>query len=109
VELLGKRRRIGRTERGTVYEQAARVHGGGAFRDMRRVDIELDQPTEDGERMVVLFTNAPSTMLAAVPAAELYLARWSIENMFQRLESALNSEIKTLAHPRAALFAFGTA
>ena len=29
--------------------------------------------------------------------------------MFQRLESALKSEVRTLGQPRAALFAFGTA
>jgi hypothetical protein len=41
--------------------------------------------------------------------ARLYRKRWSIEGMFQRLESVLNSELKTLGQPKAALLAFGTA
>lgn len=35
--------------------------------------------------------------------------RWRIEGLFGRLESVLNSEIRTLGHPRAALLAFATA
>ena len=35
--------------------------------------------------------------------------RWRIEGMFQRLESVLHSEIKSLGHPRAALLGFATA
>lgn len=40
---------------------------------------------------------------------KLTARRWRIENMFQRLEGALNSEITALGHPRAALLAFGVA
>ncbi|MGT2493898.1 transposase [Cupriavidus basilensis] len=42
-------------------------------------------------------------------AERLYRRRWSIENLFQRLESVLNSEIRSLSQPRAALLAFGVA
>ena len=41
--------------------------------------------------------------------AGLYRKRWTIEGLFGRLEAALNSEVRTLAHPRAALLAFGLA
>ena len=35
--------------------------------------------------------------------------RWQAEGLFGRLEAALNSEVRTLGYPRAALFAFGLA
>ena len=41
--------------------------------------------------------------------AALYRKRWRIEGMFQRLESVLHSEIKSLGHPRAALLGFTVA
>lgn len=41
--------------------------------------------------------------------ARLYRKRWRIEGLFGRLESVLNSEIKTLGHPRAALLGFAVA
>ena len=41
--------------------------------------------------------------------ARLYRKRWTVEGMFQRLESALHSEVKTLGQPKSALLAFGTA
>ena len=41
--------------------------------------------------------------------AKLYRRRWRIENMFQRLESVLQSEVRTLGIPRAALLAFAVA
>jgi len=39
----------------------------------------------------------------AATIARLYRQRWRIEGMFHRLESVLNSEIKTLGHPLARL------
>ena len=47
--------------------------------------------------------------LKAKRLAKLYRHRWRIENLFQRLESVLHSEVRTLGHPRAALLAFGVA
>jgi len=47
--------------------------------------------------------------MKATKLAQLYRRRWRIENLFQRLESVLHSEVRTLGHPRAALLAFGVA
>jgi hypothetical protein len=58
--------------------------------------------------VVRLLTNLAKTVKAKT-IAKLYLKRWTIERMFGRLESALNSEVNTLAYPAAALFAFGLA
>lgn len=74
----------------------------------RRIQITLDSPTEAGEHTIGLWTNLPMTVDAAT-VAQLYRKRWRIEGMFQRLESVLHSEIKSLGHPRAALLGFAVA
>ena len=74
----------------------------------RRIEIELDTPTEAGETVIRLWSNLPASVDAATIAA-LYRKRWRIEGMFQRLESVLHSEIKSLGHPRSALLGFTVA
>ncbi|MDP3805436.1 MAG: hypothetical protein U1A81_13350 [Hydrogenophaga sp.] len=44
--------------------------------------------------------------IEAVTIARLYRKHWRIQGMFPRLESVLQSEIKCLGHPRAALLGF---
>lgn len=56
----------------------------------------------------MLWSNLPPG-IDATTIARLYRKRWRIEGMFGRLESVLNSEIKTLGHPRAALLGFAVA
>jgi hypothetical protein len=106
---VGPRREIGRCDTGMVFEQEVTIPDGeGGTHSLRRIEIELDTPTEDGVTVVRLLTNLPKSVKAK-KVAKLYLKRWTIERMFGRLESALNSEINTLAYPAAALFAFGLA
>jgi IS4 transposase len=110
MTLRGPRRRVAQTARGVVYEQRAVLEDDRGQRlRVRRIEVHLAQPTEDGERVIVLLSNVPARTLSAVRLADLYLARWTIETMFQRLEAALHSEVRSLGHPRAALLAFGTA
>ena len=110
MTLPGRRRRVGRTARGAVYEQqAVLTDDTGHQLAVRRIEVHLAHPTEDGERVIVLLSNVPAGTLSPVRLADLYLARWTIETMFQRLEAALHSEVRSLGHPRAALLAFGTA
>ncbi|ADO72694.1 Transposase, IS4-like protein [Stigmatella aurantiaca DW4/3-1] len=107
---VGKRKRVGRVETGVVFEQPVQVEDdGGRLLTLRRIELQLDEPTEEGEPLIRLLTNAPKEKLSAEKVACLYRKRWSIEGMFQSLESALHSEVRTLGHPRAALLAFGTA
>jgi hypothetical protein len=75
----------------------------------RRIELELDQPTEDGDTRIRLLTNLPEQRFDACAVARLYRRRWTIEGLFQRLESVLQSEIRTLGYPRAALLAFAIA
>lgn len=109
-ELLGKRRRIGRGERGVVYEQTLRVTHPLTDEDLllRRITIVLEEPTVDGDTEIHLLTNLPKRF-GAVRVAAAYLERWRVENAFQEIEQALRGEVNTLAYPQAALLAFGIA
>lgn len=102
--------RIGRIDTGCVYEQAVAIPDevAGAELALRRIELRLDAPTDDGDTVVRLLSNAPQAFDACT-IAQLYRRRWTIESMFQRLESVLQSEIASLGQPRAALLAFGVA
>lgn len=109
-EPLGERRELGRTQTGTVYEQPVRIRGeGGRELLLRRIDVELDQVTRDGDPTVSLLSNLPAEGPGAVCGlriAELYRGRWKIETAFQELAEHFDSEINALGYPRAALFGF---
>lgn len=100
----------GRVATGAVYEQAVEfTDTAGNPVTLRRVELHLKEPTEDGETVIRILTNLPEQRFSARAIARLYRHRWKIESMFQRLESVLHSEVKSLGHPRAALLAFGVA
>jgi len=102
-------RPCGRTETGFVSEQLVSIRTEqGEDVLLRRIELQLDKPTDDGDMVIRLLTNLPESFSSQY-IASLYRERWRIENMFQRLEAALNSEITALGHPRAALLAFGVA
>lgn len=106
----GPRREVGRIETGVVYEQPVTIPIGAEDPLVaRRIEIELDHPTEDGDTMIRVLTNLPEERFDACAVAHLYRRRWTIEGLFQRLESVLNSEVRTLGYPRAALLAFSVA
>ncbi len=101
----------GRTGTGAVREQAIMVEGHET--SWRCVELALDQPTQDGDTTIRLWSNLP-TAIDAAEIAGLYRKRWhversrspGIEGMFGRLEAVLHSEIPSLGHPRAALLGF---
>ena len=107
-ELVGKRHRRGRIETGRVYEQTARLENPetGEILFARRITVELDEPTRDGETEIHLLTNLPAKDANARQVARLYAKRWTIEKAFQDLTVALVCEINTLGYPKAALFGF---
>jgi IS4 transposase len=105
-----KPRRIGKIDTGTVFEQSVSIDDdGGSPVLLRRIELRLNKPTDEGETIIRLLTNLPASEFSALALARLYRRRWRIEMMFQRLESVLQSEIPALGHPRAALLAFGVA
>jgi len=73
--------------------------------ELRRITIELDNKTRDGDTEIHILTNLPNRIRAKV-IAKLYQKRWRIETAFQELTVALKCEINTLAYPKAALFGF---
>jgi hypothetical protein len=87
-----------------IFEQNATVDG----HPHRRVRVELVKPTRDGDSFLDILTNLPPEISAATVAA-LYRKRWTLETAFQHVEKHFNSEIKTLAYPKAALFGFALA
>jgi hypothetical protein len=103
---LSKRTYRGRCDTGRVSEQRIRIEQEpGTYLELRRITIELDKPTRDGDTEIHILTNLPSRIRAKV-IARLYQKRWRIETAFQELTIALRCEINTLAYPKAALFGF---
>jgi hypothetical protein len=106
--LKGKRRYCGRSETGQVYEQVVALRDEpGDILTARRVTVELDQPTRDGDSELHILTNIAPADANALVIAELYRGRWTIASAFGELAAVLSNEIDTLAYPKAALFCFG--
>lgn len=109
-ELVGRRTRVGRCETGMVYEQAAVIFdANGRSATVRRITVELDEPTRDKVREIHILTNLPKKAATALRVAELYRRRWTIETAFAEVAKNLAGEIETLGYPRAALFSFCSA
>lgn len=104
-QLIGERRQVGRASGGMAYEQHLRV--GDMI--LRRVTVELDEPTRDGDKEIHLLTNLPESKADAAKVSDIYRQRWEMENGFNVLTTALTCEVKSLGHPLAALFVFCTA
>jgi hypothetical protein len=104
--LVGKRRSLGRSPTGAVFEQNIELTFEGRVKKFRRVTVVLDQPTRDGDTAIHILTNLPRKRASALVVAELYRRRWTIEGLFLEMAQTLNAEPQTLAYPKAALFAF---
>ena len=105
-QLLGKRKRFGRIDSGVVYEQAMEIRDGNDTLIVRRITVELDKPTRDGDTELHILSNVPASDGSAGEFAEIYRQRWEIENAFYVLTMTLNCEMKSNCHPRCALFQF---
>ena len=94
---LGKPCRAGRIETGMVHEQKVSIEDEtGQPLMLRRIELDLDEPTEDRDSVIVLLTNLPKSQFTARKIARLYRRRWHMGNLFQRLESVLYSEVSLL-------------
>lgn len=106
-ETVGERIAKGRCATGAVFGQAVQLtDDSGETLLVRRITVESDQPTRDGDRELHILTDLPEEVADAMMVADLYRNRWTIETAFQELEAALHGEIDTLGYPKAALFAF---
>jgi hypothetical protein len=105
--LVGKREWCGRCSTGLVYEQKLQLTTDeGEAWVIRRLTVQLDQPTRDGDVELHLLCNVPPAKADALTLVEVYRKRWTIEVMFWELTETLSCEVKTLGYPKAALFAF---
>jgi hypothetical protein len=105
-KLRGKRRYVGRIETGHVYEQAVEINDGGQPFVVRRITVQLDQPTRDGDYNIHILSNVPPDDADGCRLATLYHERWEIENAFYVLTMTLNCELPSNCFPRCALFQF---
>lgn len=103
--LVGKRRKIGRSSTGTVYEQLIKTSSAPDALVMRRITVELDKPTRDGDTEIHLLTNLPDEV-DAIAIAEAYRRRWEEETGFYYLTTTMTCELKSVGHPQAALLLF---
>jgi hypothetical protein len=104
--LLGKRRQVGRSATGMVYEQQLELEYEGQVLRVRRVTVELDAPTTGGDTALHVLTNLKAEEADACAVAEMYRKRWTIEGRFYEVTQTLDCEPRTLGYPKAALFAF---
>jgi hypothetical protein len=104
-KLVGKRKRIGEIETGIVYEQRMKLTAKEDSMEVRRITVELYQPTRDGDQEIHILSNLP-TSVSAKRIAEVYRLRWEEETAFHVLQMTLTCESSTLGHPHAALFLF---
>jgi hypothetical protein len=106
-KVIGKLHRRGRIDSGRVSQQNLSIDGAdGKSLILRRVVLELDEPTRDGETVINLVTNLPVHEAHARVVAKVYQERWRIEGAFLELSTVLQCEVKALCYPAAALFAF---
>ena len=106
VEPVGRRRSVGKTETGAVYEQKVQLaDGDGRPVLVRRITVELAQPTRDKDLEIHVLSNLPAKV-SGRKIADAYLSRWKIEAAFYKLTMVLRCELNTLGYPEAALFGF---
>jgi hypothetical protein len=87
-------RSVGRIETGQVAEQRVQVRDAqGGTHLLRRIRVQLDQATRDGDRVLYILTNVPLRKASAKRVARLYRRRWTLETAFQHLEAYCHSEI----------------
>lgn len=105
-KLLGKRKLTGKIDSGVVYEQALEIHDGDETLVVRRITVELIEPTRDGDMEIHILSNVPKADASACELARIYRERWEIENAFHVLTMTLTCEMKSNCYPRCALFLF---
>lgn len=107
---LSRRKKIGRCETGMVYERTMDLpEYNGRTMTVRRIEVELTDPTRDGATLLVILTNLPKDDADALKIASIYRDRWKIETAFQVMTESLRCEVQPLCYPKAALFAFSLA
>jgi hypothetical protein len=94
---VGEEKYVGKTTTGWVYEQQIEVTNPqtNAKMTIRRIRIQLFEPSRDGETEIVLLTNLAEIKVSAPTCCELYRKRWSIAAAFWELTECFCCEVKT--------------
>ena len=102
---------IGHIDSGRVSEQRVLIDhpDGSGTLEVRRLRLQLNVPTRDGDDTLYLLTTVPAEAADACALARLYRERWTLEKAFLHLTIQLRCEINTLAYPPAALFGLAMA
>lgn len=110
-QLRGRRHYRGLAESGKLYEQELDLTHPktGELLTVRRITIQLDKPTRDGDEELHVLTNLSPKTADAESVAGLYRKRWTVETAFQHISTSLCCELTTLGYPPAALFSFSMA
>ena len=107
IEEISPLEKIGVSETGGVFEQQVQItNSNGQTLRLRRIVIQLHQPTRQGDEEVALLTHLSRSVVDAETITNLYLRRWNIEGMFQVITDTFNCELNTLGYPQATLFVF---
>jgi hypothetical protein len=95
---------VGRIATGEVGEQTVEVEDTDTGRcvRMRRIILQLDTATTEGEPEIVLLTNLRG--LSGLRICELNRDRWSKERHFALVKTVLRGELESLGCPGAAIF-----
>lgn len=88
-----------------MYEQTLKLSRAVDAMEVRRITIELDEPTRDGDTQIPIRSNLPASIDAFV-IAEAYRHRWEEETAFYVLQRTLTCESTLVGHPQAELFLF---
>ena len=106
---LDELRSVAVVEAGELFEQTIQIEYQQQVLQLRRIVLQLSQPTRHGDQAIVILSNLPVTTASAVVVSQLYRERWQVEGLFLSVTTNFEGEIKTLAYPKAALFSFALA
>ena len=106
AEYIGQLEYVGEDASGKVYHRQVRVQTEEAGVQLRQVVLRLNEPTQDGEMEVSLICSVPEDKASSLVLVDLYLKRWTIEQAFNLMTTALKCEHESLGYPKAALFGF---
>jgi hypothetical protein len=71
---------VGHSETGAVFEQSVQLIFNDTLKlRLRRIVVQLQQPTRDGEVEIALLSNLPMAQADALTIVALYQKRWRIE------------------------------
>ena len=105
----GRRMMRGQVDLGEVFEQKVQlVNGHGNRLLARRITVELENRSPDGQLDLHILTNLPKRFQSQ-KLADFYYRQWMMEIAFQELAVKLQSEVEAAGYPGAFFFVYSLA